>query len=259
VIELRHISKKFSRNTANPVTALDDVTLTIPVKSFVVVIGANGSGKSTLLNALAGTVRVDSGQIIINGHDVTRQKDYQRSKWIARIFQNPLTGTSPDLTVLENFRLASQRQHSKKFKIGTDVKFRQSVREKIYLLGLGLENNLDQLMGTLSGGQRQALTLLMAVMPWRIGDYSDVDEAKLLLMDEPTAALDPKTTDLVLKTADRIIREFNLTVLYVTHQLKDALHYGDRIIRMSEGKIVQDLSNEAKAKLSISEVYEWFE
>lgn len=259
MIELKHLRKTYGIKTSNPTLALDDVSLSIPVKSFVVVVGANGSGKTTLLNALAGTVQVDEGAVMINGVDVTRKADYKRSKWVARIFQNPLTGTSPELTVFENFRLASLRLQTKKLTIGTDAKFRQQVREKIYVLGLGLENKLDQMMGTLSGGQRQALTLLMAVMPWRSGDYSEDEHAKLLLMDEPTAALDPKTAELVMKTADRIIREYNLTVLFVTHQLKDALAYGDRIIRMESGKIAQDLSRDSKSKLTIGDVYGWFE
>jgi putative ABC transport system ATP-binding protein len=255
MIELKHISKTFNRNSANAVVALQDVSLLIQEKSFIVVVGSNGSGKSTLLNALAGTVRIDEGQVMINGADITRLRDYERSKWVARIFQNPLTGTSPELTVLENFRLASLRTQPKGFQIGTGEKFRQMVREKLYMLGLGLENKLDQSMGSLSGGQRQALTLLMAIM----SDRGSGAESKILLMDEPTAALDPKTAELVLKIADRIIREYSLTALYVTHQLKDALNYGDRIIRMDGGKIVQDLSHEAKSKLTIAQVYEWFE
>ncbi len=249
MIELKHISKTFNRNTSDPVVALRDLSLTIAEKSFVVVVGSNGSGKSTLLNALAGTIRVDEGEILIDGIDITKLSDYQRSKWVARVFQNPMTGTAPELTVLENFRLASLRTQSKGFRIGTGEKFKQLVKEKIYMLNLGLENKITQPMGTLSGGQRQALTLLMAVM----------DETKILLMDEPTAALDPKTSELILQLAGKIIREFHLTVLFVTHQLKDALHYGDRIIRMNEGSIAEDLSNESKSKLKIDEVYRWFE
>ena len=254
MIELKHISKTFNRNTPNSIVALDDVNLVIPEKSFTVVIGSNGSGKSTLLNALAGTVHLDAGQIMIDGLDITRHKDYQRSRWIARIFQNPLTGTSPELSILENFRLASLRTEPKRFRVGTGEKFRKSVKEKIYMLSLGLENKIDQPIGTLSGGQRQALTLLMAIMP-----SQGMEGPKVLLMDEPTAALDPKTSALILKLADRIIREYKLTVIYVTHQLKDALHYGSRLIRMDSGKIAQDLEQEAKSRLSMAEVAEWFE
>ena len=255
MIELRNISKTYNSGSPNAVVALDDVSLVIPEKSFVVVVGSNGSGKSTLLNVLAGTTKPDVGQIMINGKDIAHLSDFERSKWVARIFQNPMTGTSPELTVLENFRLAFLRTEIKKFTIGTGEMFRQMVKGKISLLGLGLENKLDQPMGTLSGGQRQALTLLMAVMPLQTGR----EEAKILLMDEPTAALDPKTSALILELADKIIKEFNLTVIFVTHQLKDALRYGDRILCMDSGKIKRDIAEGAKPKLRISEVFDWFE
>ena len=255
MIELRHISKTYNRSSPNAVVALDDVSLVIPEKSFVVVVGSNGSGKSSLLNMLAGTAKPDDGQIMINGKDITHVSDFERSKWIARIFQNPMMGTSLELTVLENFRLASLRMEKKKFRIGTGEAFRKLVKEKITMLGLGLENKLDQPMGTLSGGQRQALTLLMAVIPVQTGK----EEAKILLMDEPTAALDPKTSALILELADMIIKEFNLTVIFVTHQIKDALRYGDRIVCMDSGKIKRDIAEGAKPKLRISEVFDWFE
>jgi len=258
VIELKHISKTYNRDSAAAVTALDDISLSLPEKSFTVVVGSNGSGKSTLLNVLAGTVRPDAGTILINGKDVTSLPDYKRSRWIARIFQNPLLGTSPELTVLENFRLASLRTQPKKFIIGTGDKFKKLVKEKINVLGLGLENKLDQPMGTLSGGQRQALTLLMAVMPGQMNAATG-DGPGILLMDEPTAALDPKTSALILDISGRIINEFELTVLFVTHHLKDALNYGNRILSMSGGKIDLDLDQLAKSKLTLPEVYEWFE
>jgi len=258
VIELKHISKTFNRNLPSAVTALHDVSLLIPEKSFIVVIGSNGSGKSTLLNVLAGTVKPDAGTILINGKDVTHFKDYRRSRWVARIFQNPLMGTSPELTVLENFRLAAIRTQPKRFVIGTGDKFKKLVQEKINMLSLGLENKLDQPMGTLSGGQRQALTLLMAVMPGQMADAKG-DETRILLMDEPTAALDPKTSELILNLSGKIIKEFNLTVLFVTHHLKDALNFGNRIVCMDSGKIIQDLSQESKSKLTIQEMYDWFE
>ena len=258
MIELKHISKTYNRDSAAAVTALDDISLSLPEKSFTVVVGSNGSGKSTLLNVLAGTVRPDAGTILINGKDVTSLPDYKRSRWIARIFQNPLLGTSPELTVLENFRLASLRTQPKKFIIGTGDKFKKLVKEKINVLGLGLENKLDQPMGTLSGGQRQALTLLMAVMPGQMNAATG-DGPGILLMDEPTAALDPKTSALILDISGRIINEFELTVLFVTHHLKDALNYGNRILSMSGGKIDLDLDQLAKSKLTLPEVYEWFE
>ncbi len=255
MIELKNISKIFNRNSANEVVALQNVSLVIPEKSFVVIVGANGSGKSTLLNALAGTIKTDEGQIMIGGNDITELSDFDRSKWIARIFQNPLSGTSPELTILENFRLAALRTEKKTFHIGTGEKFRKLVQNKLKLLGLGLGDKLNQPMGTLSGGQRQALTLLMAVMPFEMGR----DGTKILLMDEPTAALDPKTSALILDLADKIISQYNLTVIFVTHQLKDALNYGNRIVSMERGKITRDLAGEFKKNLTNNEVFSWFQ
>src|SRR5882724_2557034 len=163
MIELQHISKTFNYNTANEVKALQDVNLKIDSSQFIVIIGSNGSGKSSLLNAIAGSIIVNEGKIVVDGNQITHLKEHQRSKWIARIFQNPLMGTAPDLTILENFRLASLRTKNKTLSIGTNRKFKEEVREKISVLRLNLENKVDQPMGTLSGGQRQALTLIMAV------------------------------------------------------------------------------------------------
>jgi putative tryptophan/tyrosine transport system ATP-binding protein len=249
MIEIRNISKTFNRGTANEAAALQSVTITIKESEFVVVVGANGSGKTTLLNAIAGTVEVDAGEILIDGKNIAALKDYERSRWIARIFQNPLQGTASELTVLENFRLASLRTKSKGLTIGTGEKFIQQAKEKISTLNLGLENKLNQPMGTLSGGQRQALSLLMAVM----------DETKILLMDEPTASLDPKTSELVLQIADKIIREYKLIALFVTHQLKDALKCGDRIILMQEGSIGRDISSAEKKGLQTTDIYNLYE
>lgn len=249
MIELIHITKTFNRSTAIETKALQEIDLQIHSGEFVVIVGPNGSGKSTLLNAIAGSIPIDSGKIMIDGNHVTDMKDFQRSKWIARIFQNPLLGTAPELSILENFRLASLRTQTKKLIIGTNEKFRNTVQEKISMLNLGLENKPDQLMGTLSGGQRQALTLLMAVM----------DETRILLMDEPAAALDPKTSDLVMKLAEKIVREFHLTGLLITHHLKAALTYGDRLILMQEGKISKDADRNEKAKLKINDLNAWFE
>jgi putative ABC transport system ATP-binding protein len=249
MIEFRHICKTFNRGTVNETNALQDINLTIEDSEFIIALGTNGSGKSSLLNALAGTISIDEGEILIDGKDITKLKDFQRSRWIARIFQNPVMGTASELTILENFRLASLRTQSKKFVIGTDGKFIQQVKEKISILNLGLENKTDQQMGKLSGGQRQALALLMAVM----------DDTKILLMDEPAASLDPRTSELVLSLADKIIKEYKLTALCVTHQLKDALRFGTRIIQMQEGKIVKDISGDKKSELQLSSLYSWYE
>lgn len=248
MIQLSKVSKTFSSGTANAVTALKAVDLSVTKNEFVVLVGSNGSGKSTLLNAIAGSFTVE-GKIILNGNDVTHLKDYERSKFIARIFQNPLAGTAPDLSVLENFRLAALRTQSKKLSSGINQNFKKNVAEKVALLKMNLENKLDQKMGSLSGGQRQALTLIMSVM----------DDAKILLLDEPTAALDPRSAQLLMQNAEQVIRQFELTAFMVTHNLKDAYQYGDRIILMKEGSIRKDLNAEQKAALSLIDLYSWFE
>ena len=248
MLAINHLVKFFNQNTPNEVLALDDCSLNIGNAEFVVVIGSNGSGKSTLLNLIAGTFLPDSGTIIIDGTDVTRKKDFQRSKWVARVFQDPMAGTAPDLTILDNFRLAQLRTQPKTFKTGINAAFKDKVKERLTILGLGLENKTDTLVGKLSGGQRQALTLLMSVM----------DDAKILLLDEPTAALDPRSAKLILETADRLIREYRLTTVFITHNLKDAHTYGHRLIHMSEGKIVRDLHRAAKGRLAVADLFGWF-
>lgn len=248
MIRLQHIGKTFSKGTAAEVVALKDINLTFEKGGYTVLLGANGSGKSTLLNTIAGTVLPDHGTIELNGTDVTGIPDYRRSRWISRIFQDPLKGTAPELTLLENLRLAGLRTGKKRFTIGTDSAFRKTASEHVASLGLGLEKKLDQAMGTLSGGQRQAISLLMAVM----------DEATILLLDEPTAALDPKTAKVVMELADRLIRQFGLTALLITHQLKDAVSYGDRVIVLSEGMVAADVSGESRKSLQVSDLLKWF-
>lgn len=248
MIRLEHISKTFNRKTPNENRVFDDLNLTIKKGDFVIVIGSNGSGKSTLLNLLAGTISPESGKILLEDRDITELKDHQRSKYIARIFQNPLTGTAPDLTVLENFRLASLRTRTKGLHIGTDHAFREKVKERISLLNLRLEDRLDLPMGVLSGGQRQALTLLMATM----------DETSLLLLDEPAAALDPATARLVMDMAEKLIRELSLTALLVTHHMPDVIRYGNRILHLNRGKIEHDADVNFKSKLQVKDVFSWF-
>jgi putative ABC transport system ATP-binding protein len=248
MINLKEISKTFSPGTANQTTALKNISLKINAREFVVLVGSNGSGKSTLLNVMSGTTSVDHGDIYFDGVKVNHLKEHQRSKWIARVFQDPRAGTASGLSVLDNFRLAALRTQKKKLQIGTNKKFSETVKEKISMLGLGLENKTNQLMGTLSGGQRQALTLVMAVM----------DEARILLMDEPAAALDPKTADLLMKQADGIIKNFNLTCILITHSMKDAHAYGQRLLLMQDGRITKDLNENEKQSLTINEMYGWF-
>jgi putative ABC transport system ATP-binding protein len=248
MIQLQHIHKTFNSGKANEVKALKDISLSIKEKEFAVIVGSNGSGKTTLLNLIAGAELCSKGNIFIDNNDVTTLPEYKRSKWIARVFQNPLSGTAPDLSIIDNFRLASLRTQTKKLSIGVDTAFKNKVKEKIALLNMGLENKIAQPMGTLSGGQRQALTLLMSVM----------DETKILLLDEPTAALDPRSANTISQTADWLIKEYQLTAVLITHNLKEAHQYGNRLIQMSEGIILKDLNTEQKNNLVLNDLFGWF-
>jgi putative ABC transport system ATP-binding protein len=248
MIAITNIFKTFNKGKTNQVNAVNGIDLTIADEEFVVIVGSNGSGKTTLLNLISGSILPTSGAIIIDGDDVTKLADYQRSKWIARVFQNPMSGTASELSILDNFRLAAIRTKSKGLTIGVNDAFKAQVKEKIAVLGLGLENKIEQPMGTLSGGQRQALTLLMSVM----------DECRILLLDEPTAALDPKSAEIVMHTADNLSKEFKLTTILVTHNLKDAYNYGTRIIQIAEGNILKDIDTAHKHKLKQNDLFEWF-
>lgn len=248
MIELSNITKTFNRGKPNEVNALNGVDLHVDIGDFLVVVGSNGSGKSTLLNIIAGNIQPTTGNVILDGRDVTNMPDYNRSKYIARVFQNPLSGTAPDLSILDNFRLAALRTRPKGLTIGINDSFKYQVMEKLSLLEMGLENKIQQPMGTLSGGQRQAITLLMSIMA----------NCKILLLDEPTAALDPRSAEIVMKTADKLTHDFNLTTVLITHNLKDAHTYGKRIIQMAEGKILRDLDTTQKAALKITDLFEWF-
>ena len=248
MIHITSISKTFNTGKPNQVNAIDNVSLQINSGEFVVIVGANGSGKTTLLNLLAGNIMPSAGKITIDGTDVTRLPEYERSQWIARIFQNPLTGTAGDLSIVDNFRLAALRTKIKGLTIGKSEAFKKQVRDKIATLGMGLEDKIEQPIGTLSGGQRQALTLLMSVM----------DTCKILLLDEPTAALDPRSAESVLRIADNLIKEYRLTAIMVTHNLKDAGNYGSRIIQMEEGAILKDITDAEKLNLKQNELFSWF-
>ena len=248
MISLTALHKTFNKGQPNQVQAINGVDLQVTAGEYVIIVGANGSGKSTLLNLISGSTLPTTGSISIDSNDVSRLPDYSRSKWIARVFQNPLSGTAPDLSILDNFRLAALRTQAKGFGIGINDAFRKQVQEKIALLNMGLEGKINQQMGTLSGGQRQALTLLMSVM----------DDCKILLLDEPSAALDPRSAQVVMQTADQLIKQFKLTSILVTHNLKDAFTYGSRIIQMSEGKILHNLSAEKKTALTQNDLFSWF-
>lgn len=249
MLVLDQLQLTFNAGKANALTAVDIDRLALPAGEFMVVLGANGSGKSTLLNLVAGSLHPDRGSIQLDGEDLTRMPDYRRSRRIARVFQNPLAGTAGTLSILDNFRMAAMRGSPKGLRIGTGTHFRRAVREQVATLGMGLEDKLHQAMGTLSGGQRQALTLLMTVM-------ADVD---VLLLDEPTAALDPRTARQVMEIADRLVRENTLIAMLVTHHIHEALRYGDRLVQMRNGQIVRDLAAAEKQALSHAEVVGWFD
>ena len=248
MIHIKNISKIYNKGNEDEVSALKDVSIEIPQGEFVVIIGTNGSGKSTMLNLLLGTQTPTQGNIVINNNDITALPEYKRSKWISMVFQNPAHGTAPELSILENFRLASLRAGKKKLSIGINDDFRKTVEEKVASLGMGLEKKLEQPMGSLSGGQRQALTLLMGVM----------DKTDILLMDEPTAALDPKSSQVVMQLADKINKELGITIVLVTHSMKDALHYGNRLLMFHGGTILRDLNGMDKSQLQLSNLQEWF-
>ena len=248
MIEFRNVHKTFNKGQPSEVVALKDINLVINKGEFVVIVGSNGSGKTTLLNMLAGAEMCSSGSILIDGVDVTGLPEYKRSRWVARVFQNPMSGTAPELSILDNFRLAAIRTKAKAFSIGVNDAFRKTVQEKVATLGMNLENKLDLPIGALSGGQRQALTLLMSVM----------DKTDILLLDEPTAALDPRAAELVMQTADNIIKQYNLTALLITHHIKDAKTYGNRLIQMHAANVERDLNTAAKDMLTVQEMFGWF-
>jgi len=248
MIDLRGIAKTYNQGQATEVRALEPLDLTIAKGTFAVVIGGNGSGKSTLLDIVSGAVQPSSGLIAIAGRDVTGVAEHRRSQWIARVFQNPLAGTASELSILDNFRLAALRSQAKKLVIGIDDAFKRRVQDQVARLGLGLENKLHQPMGTPSGGQRQALTLVMGVM----------DRADILLLDEPTAALDPNSARIVLATAQSLIAEHHLTALLVTHNLADARQLGNRLLHIDRGRIVRDLNSEEKSQVELEAMFTWF-
>jgi putative ABC transport system ATP-binding protein len=247
-IELVSLFKSFQSGSES-VSVLKDFDLSIEAKEFVSIIGSNGSGKSTLLNLLSGKIKPDQGKILIQGKEVQTLPEHKRAVWIARVFQDPMQGTAPDLSILENFRLAITRTTSKGLGIHTGKAFQELVKAKIAQLGLGLETKINQEMGKLSGGQRQALTLLMASMT----------DAEVLLMDEPTAALDPKTAALIMDLAQQFHEQKGWTTIMVTHNLKDAKEIGNRLLMMKSGKIHKDLKGIEKYKLELTEIVNWFD
>ncbi|WP_325245344.1 ABC transporter ATP-binding protein [Dysosmobacter sp.] len=248
MLELKNICKTFNPGTVNEKRALTGLNLTLNDGDFVTVIGGNGAGKSTMLNAVAGTWMVDSGSILIDGTDVTRLPEHKRAAFIGRVFQDPMMGTAPTMQIEENLALAARRGERRGLGWGITKAERAQYREMLRRLDLGLEDRLTSKVGLLSGGQRQALTLLMA----------SLKKPKLLLLDEHTAALDPKTAAKVLSLSDQIVEENHLTTMMVTHNMKDAIVHGNRLIMMYDGHIVIDVSGEDKKKLTVPDLLALF-
>ncbi len=248
MLEIRNIRKTFNPGTVNEKIALDGVSLTLETGQFVTVIGGNGAGKSTMLNAVAGTLPIDSGSIILDGVDITHMPEYRRAKYLGRVFQDPMMGTAGDMWIEENLALAAMRGKRRGFRWGVKKEDREFFRQQLATLELGLEDRLTVKTRLLSGGQRQALTLLMAAL----------EKPKLLLLDEHTAALDPRTAAKVLEISDRIVAENHLTTLMVTHNMRDAIAHGDRLIMMDGGRIVLDISGEEKKKLTVQDLLQRF-
>ena len=240
MLKLEHLYKTFNPGTINQKVALSDLSLHLNPGDFVTVIGGNGAGKSTMLNAIAGVWAVDSGRIILDGQDVTALPEHKRAKFIGRVFQDPMMGTAPNMQLEENLALAMRRGQRRGLGWGVTKAEREVYREKLKTLNLGLEDRMTVKVGLLSGGQRQALTLLMA----------SLQKPKLLLLDEHTAALDPATAAKVLDLSDRIVAENQLTALMITHNMTDAINHGNRLIMMNEGQIILDISGEEKKQLT---------
>ena len=249
MLKLDNICKTFNKGTINEKKALAGLSLHLEPGDFVTVIGGNGAGKSTMLNAVAGVWPVDSGRIILDGVDVTALPEHKRAGYIGRVFQDPMMGTAPNMQIEENMALAMRRGEKRGLRWAVTNAEREQFREQLSTLGLGLEDRMTAKVGLLSGGQRQALTLLMATLR----------KPKLLLLDEHTAALDPKTAEKVLHTTDRIIQEQKLTAMMVTHNMKDAIAHGNRLIMMHEGKVILDISGEDKQKLTVPDLMHQFE
>lgn len=248
-LEIKDLHKVFNRGTINEKTALDGVELKLDAGDFVTIIGGNGAGKSTTLNAIAGVWPIDAGQIIIDGNDITGLPEHKRAVYLGRVFQDPMTGTAATMDIEENMAIAYRRGEHRTLRWGISRAERTLFREKLQTLGLGLEDRMTSKVGLLSGGQRQAITLLMA----------SLKQPKLLLLDEHTAALDPKTAAKVLEISDKIISENRLTAMMVTHNMRDAIVHGNRLIMMHEGRVIYDVAGEEKKNLKVKDLLAKFE
>ena len=248
MLKIDQIVKVFNAGTVNEKTALNGLTLHLDEGDFCTVIGGNGAGKSTMLNAVAGVFQVDQGSIVIDGIDVTKLPEHKRAKYIGRVFQDPMTGTAATMQIEENLALAKRRGKKRSLRLGITKAEREEYKELLKILDLGLEDRLTSKVGLLSGGQRQALTLLMASLV----------KPKLLLLDEHTAALDPKTAAKVLEATEKIVNRDHLTTLMITHNMKDAIAHGNRLIMMKDGQVILNISGEEKKKLTVEDLLEKF-
>ena len=248
MLKIENVFKTFNAGTVNEKVALQGLNLHLREGDFVTVIGGNGAGKSTMLNAITGVFGIDSGKVIIDGEDVTHLPEYKRAKFIGRVFQDPMMGTAATMQIEENLALAARRGKPRTLRIGITKAEREEYREKLKILNLGLEDRMTSKVGLLSGGQRQALTLLMASM----------NKPKLLLLDEHTAALDPKTAAKVLEITEKIVTENRLTTLMITHNMRDAITHGNRLIMMQDGHVIVDVEGEEKKKLTVEDLLKLF-
>ncbi|MBT2731397.1 ATP-binding cassette domain-containing protein [Carnobacterium sp. ISL-102] len=249
VLILKGITKQFNKGTANQNTVLNQLSLEVEKGDFLTIIGGNGAGKSTLLNSIAGNFMIDQGTIMLENRDLTTLKEEKRAGFIGRVFQDPVMGTAPRMTVGENLAIAYRRGKKRSLRKGTTDKEREYFKNSLLELGLGLENRLDSEMGLLSGGQRQSIALLMATM----------NKPELLLLDEHTAALDPKTAKIVLEITQKRIEQEELTALMITHNMNDALKYGNRLIMLDAGQVIVDISGEEKKNLTVADVLVLFQ
>lgn len=248
MLELKHINKYYNAGTVNETCLFEDFTLTVRDHQFVSVVGSNGSGKTTMLNIICGSIPLDSGSITVSGQDITKMPEHRRQRRIGRVYQNPAMGTCPSMTILENMSLADNKGKAFNLRLGTNRQRLDAYRESLRSLGLGLEDKMDVKVGVLSGGQRQAIALLMSTMT----------PIEFLILDEHTAALDPKTAETIMNLTDQIVKEKQLTTIMVTHNLRYAVEYGDRLLMMHQGRAIIDKEGKEKQSMCIEDILERF-